>query len=472
MKRTSIRFRLTAWYAAILAVTFVFVGVGVWLAIRDSINETVDKELRSRVQAMRDFLQRQGSGGDAAVDELIEHAALLPVGTSFRIADGHGRWIYRSPGTEGWDVMAPDPSRLPRRGRSETVLRNGNPVRVLSALMAPGVIQIGIPIDEFLEMLNAFTWTALLASPLLLMLASTGGYWMSRRALAPVEQIARTSGEIEAQNLSERLPLRGTGDELDHLSATLNGMFARLEDSFRRITQFTADASHELRTPVAIIRTTAEVVRRKSRSEKEYAEALDRILAESERTTELIEDLMLLARADAHTEEMVLESVALGELAQAASGDARVLAEAAGVTLTNGELNHCAVSGEYRALRRLLLIVLDNAIKYSKPGGEVWLHLGVCQQGDRPMAVVEVRDNGIGIAPEDLPHIFERFYRASKDRSRKIGGVGLGLSIAQTIAQRHGGEIQIESRPGVGSTVRVFLPASDKGAIHNLQNRR
>ena len=139
---------------------------------------------------------------------------------------------------------------------------------------------------------------------------------MSRRALAPVERIARTAGEIEAQNLSERLPLRGTGDELDHLSATLNAMFARLEDSFRRITQFTADASHELRTPVAIIRTTAEVIRKKPRSEKEYAEALDRILAESERTTELIEDLMLLARADANIEDMVPEPVALCEVAR------------------------------------------------------------------------------------------------------------------------------------------------------------
>jgi signal transduction histidine kinase len=190
-------------------------------------------------------------------------------------------------------------------------------------------VQIGIPVDEFAEMLSGFTWTALLASPLLLILASAGGYWMSRRALAPVERIARTAADIEAKNLSKRLLLRGTGDELDQLSATLNAMFARLEDSFCRITQFTADASHELRTPVAIIRTTAEVIRRKPRSEKEYAEALDRILAESERTTELVEDLMLLARADANVEDLAMEPVGLAELAQAAYAEARVLAEAA-----------------------------------------------------------------------------------------------------------------------------------------------
>jgi heavy metal sensor kinase len=453
----SIQFRLTAWYAVILAVTFTAVGLGVWLAMRDSINDTVDKDLRSRLQAMQDFLKPKALGAEVSLDELIEDAALAPAGTRFRIANTSGRWLYQSPGTEGWGAMPPDRSRLPKRGRFET-LAHRKPVRILSAAIPFGVVQIGIPVDEFAEMLSGFTWTALLASPLLLILASAGGYWMSRRALAPVERIARTAADIEAQNLSKRLLIRGTGDELDQLSATLNAMFARLEDSFRRITQFTADASHELRTPVAIIRTTAEVIRRKPRSEKEYSEALDRILAESERTTELVEDLMLLARADANVEDLAMEPVGLAELAQAACAEARVLAEVAGITLTNGGLSQCTVSGDDRALRRLLLILLDNAIKYSKPGGEVQLYLGLCQRGDRRTAVLEVRDHGIGIAPEDLPHIFERFYRASKDRSRKVDGVGLGLSIAESIAWRHGGEIQVESSPGVGSTARVLLP--------------
>ena len=458
MNRQSIQFRLTTWYAVILAVTFTAVGIGVWLAIRDSINDTVDKDLRSRLQAMNDFLKPEASGAEISLDELIEDAALAPAGTRFRIANTSGRWLYQSPGTVGWGAM-PDTSRLPKRGRFETLAQHGKPVRILSAAMPPGLVQIGIPVDEFVEMLSGFTWTALLASPLLLILASAGGYWMSRCALAPVERIARTAADIEAQNLSKRLPIRGTSDELDHLSATLNAMFARLEDSFRRITQFTADASHELRTPVAIIRTTAEVIRKRPRSEKEYAEALDRILGESERTTELVEDLMLLARADANVEDLALEPVELAELAQAACAEARVLAEAAGITLTNGGLSQCTVSGDDRALRRLLLILLDNAIKYSKPGGEVQLYLGLCQRGDRRTAVLEVRDQGIGIASEDLPHIFERFYRASKDRSRRVEGVGLGLSIAESIARRHGGEIQIESSPGVGSTVRVLQPA-------------
>jgi heavy metal sensor kinase len=458
MNRRSIRFRLTAWYAAILAVTFAAVGVGVWLAIRDAAYDTADQDLRSRLRVMREFLDRRQARPGASIDELLEDAPLISAGTRFRIADETGRWLYQAPGTEGWSAP-PDAGGLPARGSVQTVVQKGKPLRILSAGVAPGVIQIGVPVDEFVEMLDAFTWTAIVGSPLLLILASIGGYWMSRRALAPVEQIARTAGDIEARNLAKRLPLSGTGDELDHLSATLNAMFARLEDGFRRITQFTADASHELRTPIAIIRTTAEVTRRKPRSAPEYENALDRILAESERTTDLIENLLLLARADVHIEDLVREPVGMAALVSGACAGAAALAETAGIELRAGELQDCTVLGDPRALRRLLMTLTDNAVKYSKPGGSVELSLALRETAGTPEVCLEVRDHGIGIGPEDLPHVFERFYRASKDRSRQVEGVGLGLSIAQTIAHQHGGEIRVESTPGEGTTARLLLPA-------------
>ena len=197
------------------------------------------------------------------------------------------------------------------------VLRGGHPFRVLAAPVSVAdtvwAIEIGVPMGEFYEALNGVAWTMVLALPLVLLVASAGGYWMSKRALKPVDRITRTAQAISAENLAARLPLRGADDELDRLSSTLNDMFARLDAAFRRVTQFTADASHELRTPVAIIRTTAELTRRRPRTDAEYTDALDQILAESERTSRLIDDLLLLARSDAEGEEFALEPMDLAQ---------------------------------------------------------------------------------------------------------------------------------------------------------------
>lgn len=458
MNYKSIRFRLTAWYSLILAATLALVGVGVWLALKDSINDTADKELRARMREIRGYLEKEASQHKRPADELAEDAALAPAGTLLRIGSVDGSWLYRSPGTNDWGAL-PDAARLPRRGATSTVYERRGPIRILSARSQNAVIQIGMPLDEFDEMLRGVAWTALLGSPLLLLLASAGGYWMSRRALAPVEIITQAAGEIEAKDLSQRLPVRGTDDELDRLSGKLNGMFGRLESSFRRITQFTADASHELRTPVSIIRTTAEVTLARPRQPEDYAKALQRILSESERTTALIEDLMVLARSDAREEDAPLEPVALAELTRNVCEDARPLAASSGATLTLTGACPCEIRGDYESLRRLVLILIDNALKYSRKASEIQVHLDARSRGGEAMGVLEVRDQGIGIGADDLPHIFERFYRASKDRSRSVDGFGLGLSIAQAIVTRHGGQIEVESRDGAGSIFRVLLPA-------------
>jgi two-component system, OmpR family, heavy metal sensor histidine kinase CusS len=335
---------------------------------------------------------------------------------------------------------------------------SGRPVRFLAAPLSVGnqlwSVEIGTPIDELYETLDEFTWSVLIASPLVLLLASVGGYWVSRRALAPVARITHMAQAIGTHNLAGRLPLRGVDDELDRLSDTLNGMLARLDDAFRRVTQFSADASHELRTPLAIIRTTAEVTRRRPRTEAEYAAALDRILAESVRTSQLIDDLLLLARADADADRTVMEPMDLADTVRETCDEGRILAEASGLRFTADLPLACPAVGEPQALRRLFLILVDNAVKYTPAGGGVTV--GMIVEGSR--ATIEVRDTGVGIPATDVPRIFERFYRVATDRSRRTGGVGLGLAIARWIATCHGGTIAVESQPGAGSVFRVMLP--------------
>jgi signal transduction histidine kinase len=259
---------------------------------------------------------------------------------------------------------------------------------------------------------------------------------------------------IGTHNLADRLPRRGVDDELDRLSDTLNGMFARLDDAFRRVTQFSADASHELRTPIAIIRTTAEVTRRRPRTEAEYTAALDRILAESERTTQLIDDLLMLARADAGADRLVMEPMDLAQNVRETCDEGRILAEASGLRFTADLPSACPAIGEPQALRRLFLILVDNAVKYTAAGGAVHVRMSV----EGRCATIDVRDTGVGISADDAPRIFERFYRVAADRSRQTGGVGLGLAIARCIASSHGGTIAVESQPGAGSIFRVSLP--------------
>lgn len=453
MKRRSLQFRLIASYTSLLALTYVCTGVGVWLIVRHSITATVDKDLRARVRSFRAYLQAPDLGpGDTLKEELTEMAATAPAGTSYRIADSSGRWLYRSSGTSSWDLPVPRRQSLPEDGQGSSITLSGKRYRVLTAPVLIGVMQIAVPLEEFDEMLSQFTWTAVAFLPILLVVSACGGYWMSGRSLAPVREITRIAQAISAQNLEQRLPVDGPGDELDQLSITLNSMFARLEGAFRQMAQFTADASHELRTPAAIIRTTAELTLSRPRTQPEYEKALQRVLAESERTTELIEGLMALARNDLGRNAIQATPVDLAFLARETVVEMEVLADARSVTVETDLPARAEILAEASLIRRLLLILLDNAIKYTPAGGRVRLSLNKNKN-----SVVTIEDTGIGIGSEDLPHIFDRFYRAAKDRSRSTGGSGLGLSIAKWIAACHGAEITVESKLGAGSTFRVVF---------------
>jgi heavy metal sensor kinase len=456
MKPLSIRLKLTAWYAAILFASLGIFGLTAFFAMKKGIEIAVDESLQEQAGGIEDLMRAVARDEpERLADELREHADLRAEGDFSQVCDQGGRWIYRSrlmasynvpmPAVVGHSVYDFEARDLPIR-----VL-----VRELSAGGTTYRIQVAAPMDDFYDALNRFKWVVLLLSPLLLVLASGGGYWLSRRALAPVDQITRAAREINSNNLSQRLDVPRSRDELQRLSETLNGMLERLEAAFNRITQFTADASHELRTPLALMRTTTEVSLRTSQTVSEYREAQSQVLEELEKTSSLVEKLMLLARADAGVEMLQRVPVNLADCLREACNDGRILAAAKRITFQEDIASSTLiVGGDSHALHRLFLILIDNAVKYTPSGGSIIVSLDKTDD----LAVVEFRDTGIGIAAEDQPHIFGRFYRADKARSREFGGVGLGLSIARWVAGGHGGSIEVQSTLGTGSVFRVHLP--------------
>src|SRR5215831_2865752 len=456
MKRLSIRLRLTAWYIAILLASLSLFGIVAFVAMRKGIEKSVDENLGGEADGVAEVMGRVLQEEPARLqDELREHQELREQADFLQVCDQNGRWIYRSRLMTHYDVPVPVKASY----SAYNVMSVDLPLRVLVREMSAGGatyrIQVAAPMDDFYDAIDRFKWIVLLLGPVLLVLASAGGYWLSGRALAPVDKITRAAQEINSNNLAKRLDVPRSGDELQRLSLTLNSMLERLEASFNRITQFTADASHELRTPLALMRTTTEVSLRTSQTVSDYREAQQEVLSELEKTSSLVEKLMLLARADAGVETLQHIPVNLTECLRDACKDGKVLADAKHLTFAEDiDSSELLVEGDSHALHRLFLILIDNAVKYTPSGGSITVAL---KHSDHS-AVAEFRDTGIGISADDLPNIFERFYRADKARSREFGGVGLGLSIARWVAEAHRGSIEVRSTPGSGSVFRVHLP--------------
>jgi signal transduction histidine kinase len=296
--------------------------------------------------------------------------------------------------------------------------------------------------------------------------------WLGGRSLKPVENFGKTLARITTSNLSERLVVDGAGDELERLAATTNEMLARLEASFDTIARFTADASHELRTPVSIVQTTGEVILMTDRTPAEHQHAWQTVLTQTDRMRRLIEDLLLLARTDRSVPDDAFEPLDLRTCVTDAAREVHILAETAGITLTMKLDQVCIVMGDTEALRRVFLIILENAVKYTSAGGTIEVSLKRKNRTVQETALVSIRDNGIGIHEQDLPRIFDRFYRVARDRSRRTGGAGLGLSIAQSFVVRHRGTISVTSVPLQGSVFDIEFPLSNTSTSSspNLQN--
>jgi two-component system, OmpR family, sensor kinase len=333
------------------------------------------------------------------------------------------------------------------------------PIRVLTMPVMKGnrlanVIQVGMPLQSISETRFRFLLVMAALLPIGLLLAGSGGWLLARRALQPVVRMADAAQRISAEHLNQRVDETGSGDELDHLAKTLNQMLSRLDAAFSQIRQFSASASHELQTPLTILKGELEVALRSPRTPEEYQAALNSSLEEVDRIAQLVEGLLLLSRAEAGVLKMDRQPVDLTQLLEEVYSRLKFMADSRSIELQLGSMEPVSISGDREHLRRLLLNLTDNAIKYTEPGGMV--ALSVRNQAYRACILIE--DTGIGISAEELEKVFQPFYRTNEARSKGSDGTGLGLCIARSIAVAHGGNIELESRPGEGTAFRVFLP--------------
>jgi heavy metal sensor kinase len=450
--RIPIRIRLTIWYSLFLAAALIlFTLVAIWL-MRHSINVTVDEQLADEANAVEALVS---ANTPVLRDQVRAHAELQAGSSLIQVVDESGQFVYRSPRLQALGF----PVRYPQKHKFVTVKSGGSPLRVYATrtISSAGTftIQVAEDMDDYLEALDRYRLLLWIGIPVLLVAAIVGGHWMSGRALRPVDEITRAAQEISPTDLTGRVAVPATRDEIERLAKTLNAMLDRIQSAFDQMKQFTADASHDLRTPIAFIQTRAEIALRKPRTDNEYREALNEIFGETQRLSGLIENLLLLARTDIGIEGLKVRKIDLCEIARETGTQAKTLAESRHIEWWEVfPSSSLWIGGDADALRRLCLILIDNAIKYTPEHGTVGIRVG----NSDGKAYVEVADTGIGIAEMDLPHIFDRFYRADSARSRDPGGFGLGLSIGHWIAKAHQGTITVKSAPGKGSSFQVWLP--------------
>ncbi len=452
MAAYSIRVQLTVWYSAVLLGGLLMFAISLWFALEHRLLQAVDNRLSSQIESLRTVIQVETPLLDEPQlkDELAEFAREVV----------NGEWIVlRTP--NGQQLLpAAGPPLLPETQGQSNAIVNGRNLRLRGGQFINAgrtyKAVVAAPMTEVTEVLDMMRNLLLFLIPAVMIASCLGGYWISGRALAPVDQITEVARTISVQNLSQRLMVSQTGDALQRMSETWNDMLRRLDSAVIRIQRFTADASHELRTPLAIIRATAELALRRERSAAEYRQALTEIKQESERMTELTEALLTIARADAGKSELKLTPVNIGTIAAEVAKNCQSRAEECGVELLLDVASGVRpANANADAIGRLLLILLDNACKHTPRGGLVT----VMVQGTGSAVRISVQDNGEGMPGEILHHIFERFYTANPARSGNRG-VGLGLAIAQGIAEAHHTQIQVHSQPGAGSTFWLDLRSS------------
>ncbi len=467
MKRFNlpIKWKLTLWYGGILALILVTFSSGVYIYFKNSLQKSIDTKIKSIAEVLASSMtetHNQSLFGN--FERYLENAlGKKPKGKFIQIIDASGKIGARLNDLEA-EAVPVSFVTLEKALKGEIVYETIETARPrLRMITMPivehkkiiSIVQVGSSLEEFEDTMKRLLIIMIISIITSISVTIVVGYFMAKKTMKPVDQIRRAAVNISSNNLDERIDIKGRKDELGRLAETFNAMISRLKDSFQRINQFSIDVSHELKTPLTILKGETELALRKERTNEEYKRSMQSNLEEIDRMSRIIDDLLLLSKAETKDIGMNLEKVDLRDLLADVCMNMKLFGENKGVEIVVRELEDIRLVGDELKLRRMITNVVENAIKYGHRGG----HVMVSSYKQNGFACVNVEDDGPGISPGDIKYIFDRFYRADRSRKRESGS-GLGLSISKWIAEAHKGSIDVQSRPAAGSVFTIKLPMS------------
>jgi heavy metal sensor kinase len=454
---------LTLWYAGVFTASSCVAFLLFYILITSFIQERTDQELLSQVNRFSTLLVKEGFEA-VKNDAVIEAQAAGIKKVFFRLLSLKGQ-VFSSSNISYWKDININEIAIKKLLQGNryvfetiTIPDHKHKVRILYAFLSSGIIlQVGQAMESYSRFLDAFKGIFIITMTFLIILAAGVGWFMARRAVSGVEAITQTAQSISGGTLGKRVPVKTRGDEIDQLAMTFNQMLDRIQTLVTEIKEMSDNIAHDLRSPITRIRGIAEVTLTNGKSMDEYENMAASTIEECDRLLDMINTMLMISKTESGVDKLSRQEINLAGLIREACELFEPTAEDKRVTLSCDAPNESHLIGDNRMIQRMLSNLLDNAIKYTPSGGKVNVSVSENEKGD---VIITVKDTGVGISPNDLPRIFDRFYRC--DQSRSNSGIGLGLSLARAIARAHGGEITATSTPNQGSTLTVTLPKSAK----------
>ena len=482
MHLKSLRFKLTLWYVLILGILLISFSSFLYFTLSKSLYRDVDNKLTSLAELIAsESVSPLSKFGFGNIDQALEASMnLKPIGKFIQVLDESGKIGRKSDNLR--NVQLPISLTALKNASKGLITFETNrsfenaPLRIITFPVIENnhitkIVQIASSLEDVEDALNTLFIILMITVPFALMVASLGGQFLANKALKPVDKITQTARMITSQNLNQRIEPPKVKDEISRLIETFNEMISRLDQSFRQIKQFSTDASHELKTPLTILKGEVEVTLRKERTSHEYEQTLKSNLEEINRMSQIVDDLLLLSKADIGEIRLNKEVINLTEILNEVVAQMNILAQSKTLLIeTSNHHEDIHIFGDGLRIRELFLNLIENGIKYTEEGGSIHITFskdtplhdksqsGWTERKQARFVKIIVSDTGIGIAKEDRERIFDRFFRVDKARSREQGGSGLGLSICKWIVEAHQGEIKVESEVGKGSSFIVKLP--------------